>query len=703
MEKHSFKFGDFLLDAKEKILLRNGKPLPITPKAFQLLLILLENRGHLLEKDALIKAMWADSFVEEVNLAFTVSVLRKVLGDDKQKPIFIETISRRGYRFIAEVSEINDENHLNNGNKQAVSDPQKLTANDSPGFKKFLIPVFAILVIGLVSLGFWSARRQNTESTAPILSAPFEAEKFSTSGKVRHAAISPDGKLVAFINEVSGKQVVWLRKLESSENVQIVQPSEEFYHGIVFSHDGQTIFFVRTLIQQQPRSGIYRVSIFGGIPQKILESVEGWMSISPDDKQISYVRCQYKDDDYCSLMIADADGRNERKLVTRPHPVRLGDNQFSPDGKSIAFASGNSANGGNDFRLLKFDLASGAETEISEQKFFNIKSLKWLPDGNNLLVAALEQLDGKAGIRQVSISTGKTEQLTNDATNYVGISLNKDASRMVSVLSANNHQLHLTTDGTTKTIIPAREAIFAPDGKIIFSSDDNDIWTIGRDGRDQHQLTNNPAKDFIPLPSPDGQFIYFTSNRTGANQIWRMNMDGSNQIQITKNEGGYPRFVTEDGKWIYYESGFHHTLWKVSADGTEESAVLEIKLYRPAISPDGKMVAFFFRDKEKNNQSKIVVVTLADKKTLKVLEFTEAKSLPVKIAWSKDNKTINYVTFYNSKNSLWTQSLNEEKPRLNADLGDKDIEDFSLAADGNSFIYTRGEWLHDAILLKGLK
>ncbi len=106
MEIEQFVFGDFILDVKEKVLRRGGKPLPITPKALELLLVLIQNPGHLLEKNELMKAVWQDSFVEEGNLAFTIRLLRKTLGDDAQKPQFIETVPKRGYRFIAEIKPV---------------------------------------------------------------------------------------------------------------------------------------------------------------------------------------------------------------------------------------------------------------------------------------------------------------------------------------------------------------------------------------------------------------------------------------------------------------------------------------------------------------------------------------------------------------------------------------------------------------------
>ena len=104
--KHSFEFGEFRLDPVERQLLRGGRVIPLTPKAFETLCLLVENGGHLLEKNRLMEMLWADAFVEEGNLADNVSKIRQALGDSRKEPKFIETISGRGYRFIAKVEKI---------------------------------------------------------------------------------------------------------------------------------------------------------------------------------------------------------------------------------------------------------------------------------------------------------------------------------------------------------------------------------------------------------------------------------------------------------------------------------------------------------------------------------------------------------------------------------------------------------------------
>ena len=101
-KKYFFEFEGYHLDPSEHRLLKNGQVIPLMPKAFETLRLLVENAGHLLEKERLMETVWADAFVEEGNLAYTIRLLRKTLGDDATSPSFIENIPRRGYRFIAE-------------------------------------------------------------------------------------------------------------------------------------------------------------------------------------------------------------------------------------------------------------------------------------------------------------------------------------------------------------------------------------------------------------------------------------------------------------------------------------------------------------------------------------------------------------------------------------------------------------------------
>src|SRR6185436_4702372 len=96
--QHLYEFGPYRLDTAEQLLLRNGQPVPLTPKAFETLVALVERSGHLVEKDELMKAVWSDTFVEESNLTNNVYELRRILGHDENGRGYIETVPKRGYR-----------------------------------------------------------------------------------------------------------------------------------------------------------------------------------------------------------------------------------------------------------------------------------------------------------------------------------------------------------------------------------------------------------------------------------------------------------------------------------------------------------------------------------------------------------------------------------------------------------------------------
>src|SRR5216684_148601 len=107
-QKRLYSFGHFQVDSGERVLQRDGEVVPLAPRVFDTLLLLVRNSGRALDKDALMKELWPGTFVEEVNLAQHISLLRKALGESPTEPQYIETIPRRGYRFLAKVSEIAD-------------------------------------------------------------------------------------------------------------------------------------------------------------------------------------------------------------------------------------------------------------------------------------------------------------------------------------------------------------------------------------------------------------------------------------------------------------------------------------------------------------------------------------------------------------------------------------------------------------------
>lgn len=710
--KHLLEFGDFRLDLAERLLFQGMASVAITPKAFETLRVLVERAGHLVEKDELMKTVWPDRFVEESNLTFNIKMIRKALGDNAAAPTFIETVPRRGYRFIAKVNNVGDEIFPD----AELRKPELKAGNRRRRTFGYLVPLFAAAGIIAIGLWLWYGRIGASETSPPILAAAFSSESLSSSGRVLQAAISPDGKLLAYTNGLgSEKQSLWLRELNSSNNVQIIPPTDDFYFDLAFSPDSGSIYFVRGPKPGDPaiQNAVYRMSIFGGAVTKLVDQIQGTLSISPEGDKLSFVRCDFRNNEWCSLWLADAaDGKNERKLLVKPRPFRISDSAISSDGRKIVFATGQSRNGANDFTLAEVDIETGVEKEFTTERFFDIKGLLWLPDGKSLLATALRFPDKNFRIWRIPAGSGPAEPLSNSPDDYAGITLDREARNLVATHTRPDFHLNLyqQNDASAAKQISAEAATvtFGPDGSLAISKGrrgNHDIWSMNSEGVVDRQLTSDPLDDLDPLFSPDGSTIFFVSNRTGKFQVWRMKRDGSDQRQITTGDGGYPIALSPDGKWLYYHAALERTLMRVSPEGGVEETVIDKIRPLYTVSPDCTMAAL---PGEPGGESIFTIVSLADGSVIRSMPSEPKRTKVVGMTWSADSKALFFISAVNDyeNNTLWMLATDKAEPRKLFDLRNEGVRNdnsFAVSPDGKSFAVVQGNWQRDAVLIKGFK
>ena len=704
-----YNFGDFRLDSREKVLVRCDEPVLLTPKVFETLLILVQNAGNLLEKEFLMDRIWQDRFVDESNLTYNIKVLRRALGDSAKVPIFIENVPRRGYRFVADVRS-SDENEQQ-ADLNADEDDTSVKGGGGIVFRQqsgrhVIYAVGAVLFIFSAAFASWYFGNRHSVRAEPIRASEPRIESFSTTGQVYHALISPDGKRVAYVSSINEQTGLWLRDLATSINTQLLPPSGEPYFGLRFSNAGDYLYFVRG--RGYPNSAaIYRVPLSGGIPKLLIEKVQGWISLSPDDRRIAFVRTTGDSDHPYSLMIADIADGSEKSLVTVTRPNRISALDWSPDGKTIAFAVGQSENGGNQFRLAEVDVENGKERDLTHERWFCIGGIAWFADQSGLLITANADVSETSRIWRVSRSNGEAHPVTSDAANYIALSMNPDASLVVATTSLNDFRLETTelqAEQRAKVLSPAFESVIhAPDGRMVFttrSDSQEDIWIVNRDGTDPTQITNDPRNDTTPIISPDNRHIFFATNRFGSYQIWRMSIDGSDQRQITRNEGGYPIFISKDGREIYYWSAAHKNIWKTTTDGGEEQLVFEKQVSSPSISPDGRYLAYLQMN---GNVAGIRVIAWDNSVPERLVPLVEKVMVPLQVEWSSDGTSLIYSGRVNARVSIWQQSISEAPPKMLADLGDDSLMQFSISPDEKSLATIRGKWKHDVVLIRGLE
>lgn len=709
-EKHLYRFGTFTLNPEENVLSRDDEVVSLTPKMFEMLHVLIRNHGQVVDKDTLFREVWPDSFVEEGNISFNIRQLRKLLDDNAQSPIYIETVPRRGYRFIAEVEKVREAPDVTTNGTENLT---KRFENREPvpvksSFHPFTV-VF-VLFVCFVGVGLIYLVVNRGKGPLPVLARPFASEKLSMGGNVFGAAISPDGKTVAYSVKSGYKQSIWLRQIDTGTNVPFIPPADEYFVDFNFAPDGNSIYFSRSS-SDIGNPDIYRLSIRGGIPEKVV-SIAGAHSLSPDGKKIVFVRCPRQPSEWCSLWMADSkDGGNEKRLLSHAEPERISDAAFSPDGRKIVYAVGQSRNAANEFRLAEFDLAAGTERAFSNERFFNIKNLAWLPDQSGVLVTASRIPNKYFRIWNVSAATGESEPLTKDSEAYSILSIDGPGENLISTQIKQDFKLFRFEDNnpTSKQFLAdGVRPVFASDGKLYYSSimsGNDEIWSADADGSNPRQLTSDLAGEGSPIVSRDNKAVYFSSNRSGEAQIWKMNTDGSGQIQITKGGGTLPYFVASDGKTLYYGHAFQGSLRAVSLETGEEKIILDIPRRKLAFSPDGSQIAFLDKNGE---EVTLTIIDLPGGAISKTFPVPRGKPRELDLAWQPDGKSINYLISEPdyAKGLVYRQDVAGGPPKLVLDLKDEELSEaagLAVAPDGRSIVLVLGGWRHDAVLLKGLK
>ena len=527
---------------------------------------------------------------------------------------------------------------------------------------------FAALVYAVFRL---SVRRE--AETRPGAFEEMKVTRLPVTGSVEEAVISPDGKYLAYVADEQGRQGVsiWVRQVAAASNIQrIVPPAEEtYYGGLVFSPDGQYVYF-GTFRRGQP-SVLSRVPVLGGPVEKILERINSPVTFSPDGARLALTRGNYDEEN--ALVVADARGGGERTLATLKGPVVFGLPAWSPDGKTIACVYGTTENlnsGTPALGVTSFSAADGSETKVTDARWVGVSQLAWLPDSKGLVVSAAEQDLSPSQIWQLSFPSGEARRVTNDLNTYLGVSLTADASALVTVQTDRVPNVWVAPGGDAAR---ARQVTtgagkfdgyyglsWTPGGRIVYSSVASgswDIWVMDADGSNPKQLTVGARSNYGPSVSTDGRYIVFISNRAGgAFNVWRMDADGSNPKQLTFGRGENFAHVTPDGRWVVYATvgfGQENLVWKVPVDGGEAVRLTDRPSSWPFVSPDGKWFVCTYG--EGHGPVKLAVIPVEGGQPAKL--FDTAPSFRANTVWLPDNRGIAFLDSRTGTTNVWMQPL----------------------------------------------
>ncbi|HET9532904.1 MAG TPA: DPP IV N-terminal domain-containing protein, partial [Blastocatellia bacterium] len=647
---------------------------------------------------------------------------------------YIETIPKRGYRFVARVREVlGTEGTLDGELSRTVglSEETDHPAENDFGPLRDVLRAPAVgglreqrnyaawavaAAIALAALAYLAAQLFRPSSQG-VPGEAMTVTRFTTNANSLDGAISPDGKYVVYAVLEEGKQSLWVKQVATSSNVQIIPPDDVSYQGLAFSPDGDYVYF--NLWDRKSVGAIYRVPALGGVPQKLITDVMPSLAISPDGKRIACIRGLAAEKAQ-ALLVANSDGSDVREISRRAGTQWYMQPAWSPDGKTIACSAGSAGDKGvSSVQLVEVSATGGPERIISPKKWLGVGGIAWLKDGSALVLTATDHMQMPSQIWTVSYKNGEARKVTNDVNGYFGLSLTADAQTIVTVqqdILANLWVMPGSNTSQARKVTSGKYEGFSfswtPDNKIVFrswASGNADLWIMDQDGGNKKQLTSDSSEDSDPVVTPDGRYIIFISNRSGSFNIWRMNIDGSNLKQLTFGPGEWAvSYSIAENAVVYVSSDSgKQTLWKVNIEGGTPRQLTTRYSYTPVVSPDGKLIAYSFWDEEANPQQwGREIISIKDGQRVKTFNLPRSAMIgsgQVLLRWTPDGRGLSYIDRSGGIANIWTLPLDAGQPVPVTDFKDDQIFWFEWSPDGNNLACSRGIVSSDVVLINNFR
>jgi Tol biopolymer transport system component/DNA-binding winged helix-turn-helix (wHTH) protein len=585
----TWRFGVFEVDTRREELRRSGSPVKMREQSFRILVYLLEHPGEIVTREELRQVLWpSDTFVDfDHSLNTAVMKLREALGDSTGAPLYIETIPKRGYRFIAPLSR----------NADSAVDVGEADLRKMPGTEN--------LKLGEESAQAASSPRSGRPITvialvvALILVAAVGGLLFQRS-RANHAAAQGAG------SSSSAFKIVPI----TSASGNTIFPS--------FSPDGREIAFIWDG-PQLSQYDVYAQLVGADMPLRLTYNKSGLLGApawSPDGSEIAFTRCDGKND---GVYVVPALGGSERKLTAVGCYYVPGPLAWLSDGKAMLMID--RCLPARTFGIVLFSMATGEKRCLTNSSLLkNVDVGLWFalsPDGNSIAFTPAPA-SGQFDIYTVPLSGGEPQRLTTSLQldcstfadrNCIEFMWTPDGRSIVFV----SHRTTLpsmwrlsTNDGQIEheAIYPAIGS-FSKDGHRLVYSEETatkgpEIWradlaSAGGDVVSNQTLIQSQFPELDAQPSPDGTRIVWMSCRTGNCELRVSDAKGANPVQFTQGGGGTPRW-SPDGRWIAFDrrTGNDTQIFVVDSDGRNLHSITDGASDNvvPSWSRDGKSIYF---------------------------------------------------------------------------------------------------------------
>lgn len=746
-----YEFGPFHLDASRRVLLKQGKPIKLFPKEFDTLLALVERNGEVLNKDDLMREVWQDTIVEESNLTTNISHLRKLLGDNRGRHDYIVTVPGRGYRFVAGVKLAFDEVVVRDRTRITVEEEEEEESDSATES----VPVHEIQHSQLQKSGDWLTRRKliiavaalvlmttafalyqlvkfgSSRNRAAVAFSQIRFTQLTNSGRATLAAISPDGRYIVYASKDPEGESLWLKQVATQSNVQIAPPAAVSYWGLTFAPDGEFIYCV-TAESNKGDTTLSMIPVLGGPSRRLRVGPHGPISFSPDGQSFAFI---YGRRDVFELYVADTNGDAPRLIATRSHPEKFIDiavgPAWSPNGDELACAVRRHDASGYFDSVVAIRVKDGVERPLTSRRWSAVGQVAWLPGGADLVITARESPAAPFQLWQLSALVDEARRVTNDLSDYRGVSYNAATNSLVAVEShvvsgvwiipsvdltdglaaqATSRGTQFPIDASTAKQIASgtgkmHDTAWTNDGRVVYVShaaDGSNVWVWDPKTSTPRQLTVDARNVHGLAVSPDGKQLVLSSDRAGTFNLWRVEMNGGDLVRLTSGESDVSPTFSPDGQWIVYQRGFPTgaKIWRVPAGGGDPVPLSVARGQKPDVSADGKLIAYHTLDSQSQASPWIFGSMSFDGGPL-INRFLFPPTVEARVVrWVPGGWGLTYIDTSNGVSNIWVQPLDGNQPWQLSNFKSERIDSFDWSPDGRWLAVVRGTETSDVVLIQ---
>jgi Tol biopolymer transport system component/DNA-binding winged helix-turn-helix (wHTH) protein len=678
------RFGTFEVDLQTGELRKAGQKLKFSGQPFQVLAILLERPGEVVTREELQKRLWPDTFVDvDHNLNTAINKIREVLSDAAENPRFVETLPRRGYRFIAPV----EDTHISSGLPSS-----KMPVQQRSWILRLSIPFLSILLLAAVGVFFF----KRTKSPASSIQRTLTRLTFDEGLQI-DASWSPDGGFLAYSSDRGGKFDIWVQQVSGGDPVQVTRgPGHNWQPD--WSHDGKSIVYR----SEGDGGGLFIMPALGGAGlERKISSFGYYPRWSPDNSQImfrAYPTWTVSDDTF----VMDLDGGAPHKVLGHGRNMFVISAAWHPDGKRVSFwglePGANPslwtmpATGGDAIRseIAPEILKQIGDVSVDVRSFESRMDLKfsWSPSGDAIYFE--RSFRGARNLWKMSVDPNTLkataiERLTTGPGYDTRLALSADGRKLAFTGQTRRIQAWLFPfDAASGRLAGPGRAVTSPgveawlgnlsqDGKkLAYCGVRGGKWELWEkslsDGREAPIVADDYRRGG-PLWSPDGtRLAYMRIDKSSpANtqiMVWSSQSRHEEALTALSTENPLPYDWSADGKRLLVSLGnsdsHRHEIWVMpvmvtgSPGGSEARKIIShptYDLYQPHYSPDGRWILFQAeRDEIPNVEASIYVISATGGRWTRI---SKGQPWDDKPHWSPDGKKIYFISARGGVYNIW--------------------------------------------------